>query len=97
MRFHHWGIVTRDLQKAIRACRRFLRFRSNAEAELPAAAVELREPRDSRVKLTLIENACYPDAGSHEPLTDINAVLNRARTSGCMTATDYIWSVGTLV
>jgi hypothetical protein len=61
------------------------------------AKFEVREFRRSRATLTLIENKHYCDPGSHEPMNDANAGLDKSKSSGCMTATAYIWSVGRLV
>jgi hypothetical protein len=97
MRFHHWGIVAGGFRKALHAGRRILEFRSNIEATPPDTALELPEPRRSPVKLTLIVNKHYRDACSHKPSNLADAARNKAEASECMTATDYIWSVGTFV
>jgi hypothetical protein len=97
MRFHHWDIVSGGLRKALHAGRRILELRSNTKATPPGTVLELPEPQHSPVKLTLIVNKHYRDAGSHKPSNVADAALNKAGASECMTATDYIWSAGTFV
>ena len=88
MKSQHCGIAAAYLQKAAHAYRRCLRFRSSPEISLPDNATDLLVSRHSRVQLTLIENKHYREPGSHETATN---------ASRCMTVTDYIWLVGTLI
>jgi catechol 2,3-dioxygenase-like lactoylglutathione lyase family enzyme len=63
------------------------------------ALIELQQPEVPAVELTPARNLRYRHSGIHElglAVDNIDAMFDRVKAAGYKTATDYVWSSGTL-